>query len=125
MTHSAHVDDFCRKALPPRSMWPEMPYDRIPELAYPPRLNCAVELLDRMVAGGHGDDVVFHFPGGRWTYSDLLERANRIARVLIEDLGVVPGNRVLLRGYNNAMMAACWFAVLKVGGVVEIGRAHI
>ena len=118
MTYSAHVDDFCRRALPPRKMWPEMRYDRIPELAYPPRLNCAVELLDRMVARGHGDDVVFHFPGGRWTYADLLERANRIARVLVEDLALVPGNRVLLRGYNNAMMAACWFAVLKAGGVV-------
>ncbi|HSG40210.1 MAG TPA: AMP-binding protein, partial [Thermoanaerobaculia bacterium] len=48
----------------------------------------------------------------------LLETANRIAHVLVDDLGVVPGERVLLRGPNNPMMAACWFAVLKAGGVV-------
>ena len=118
MTHSAHLDSFCRDALPPRALWPEMRYDGIPELAYPARLNCAVELLDRMVARGHADDTVFHFPGGRWTYAELLEKANCIAHVLVDDLGLVPGNRVLLRGYNNAMMAACWFAVLKAGGVV-------
>jgi len=115
---SGHVDTFCRDALPPRDLWPEMRYDRIPELAYPPRLNCAVELLDRMVAAGHGERTVFHFPGGRWTYAQLLETANRIAHVLVDDLRLVAGNRVLLRGYNNPMMAACWFAILKAGGVV-------
>jgi 2-aminobenzoate-CoA ligase len=94
-----------------------MRYDRA-GLSYPPRLNCATELLDAMVARGHADDPVFHFPGGSWTYADLLERANRIANVLVQDLGVVPGSRVLLRGPNNPMMAACWFAVLKAGGVV-------
>jgi 2-aminobenzoate-CoA ligase len=90
----------------------------LPELNYPQRLNCAVELLDKMVEKGHGDRTVFHFSGGRWTYRQLLETANRIAHVLVEDLGVAPGNRVLLRGPNNPMMAACWFAVLKAGGVV-------
>jgi 2-aminobenzoate-CoA ligase len=116
---SAHVDTFCRDALPPRELWPEMRYDTVPDLlAYPPRLNAAVELLDKMVEAGCGDRTVFHFHGGRWTYRQLLETANRIAHVLVEDLGVVPGNRVLLRGPNNPMMAACWFAVLKAGGVV-------
>ncbi|HEX3157859.1 MAG TPA: AMP-binding protein [Gemmatimonadaceae bacterium] len=115
---SGHVDHFCRDALPPRELWPEMRYDTIPELAYPPRLNCAAELLDRMVETGRGERTVFHFPGGRWTYRHLLETANRIAHVLVEELGVVPGNRVLLRGFNGPMMAACWFAILKAGGVV-------
>ena len=116
---SAHVDTFCRDSLPPREMWPDMPYGSLPELAaYPARLNCAVELLDRMVDAGHGDRTVFHFHGGHWTYRQLLETANRIAHVLVDDLGVVPGERVLLRGPNNPMMAACWFAVLKAGGVV-------
>ena len=96
-----------------------MRYDTIPELAaYPARLNCAAELLDATVAAGHGERTVFHFPGGRWTYAELLATSNRIARVLVEDLGLVPGGRVLLRGPNNPMMAACWFAVLKAGGVV-------
>lgn len=117
-SESGHVEMFARDSLPPRELWPEMRYDRIPELAYPPRLNCAVELLDKMVASGHGDRTVFHTPRGPWTYAQLLGTANRIAHVLVQDIGIVPGNRVLLRGFNNPMMAACWFAVLKAGGVV-------
>jgi 2-aminobenzoate-CoA ligase len=115
---TAHVDTFARDHLPPRSMWPAMDYSSLPELAYPARLNCAVELLDRMAEGAAGDRTAILFDGGRWTYRELLENANRIAGVLRDDLGVVPGNRVLLRGPNNAWMAACWFAVLKAGGVV-------
>ena len=115
---TGHVDTFTRYALPPKDLWPEMRYDRIPDLKYPDYLNCAVELLDRMVERGHGDRTVFHFPGGRWTYRELLERSNRIANVLRDDLGLVPGNRVLLRGYNSPQLAAIWFAVLKAGGVV-------
>ena len=115
---SGHLDTFSRDALPPRELWPEMRYDRIPELAYPPRLNCAAELLDRTVEAGHGERTVFHFPGGSWTYRELLETSNRIAHALVDELGLVPGNRVLLRGYNGPMTAACWFAILKAGGVV-------
>ena len=115
---TAHVDTFARDHLPPRSMWPAMDYTSLPELAYPPRLNCAAELLDRMAEGEGGERTAILFPGGRWTYRQLLETANRIAHVLVEDLGVVPGNRVLLRGANHPWMAACWFAVLKAGGVV-------
>lgn len=115
---SAHVDTFCEDNLPPRELWPVMDYDSIPDLAYPPRLNCAAELLDWAVEAGNGDNVVFHHDGGTWSYSDLLATANRIAHVLVEDLNVVPGNRVLLRAANTPMLAACWFAVLKAGGVV-------
>ncbi|HEV3077341.1 MAG TPA: AMP-binding protein [Thermoanaerobaculia bacterium] len=114
---SAHGDSFCRAALPPRELWPEMRYDALPELAYPARLNSAAELLDRRVAEGDGERTAIHYPGGRWTYSQLLATANRIAHALVDDLGVVPGNRVLLRGPNTPMLAACWFAVLKAGGV--------
>ncbi|HUQ82476.1 MAG TPA: AMP-binding protein, partial [Gemmatimonadaceae bacterium] len=114
---TAHVDTFCRDHLPPRELWPVMDY-ALPELAYPPQLNCATELLDRNVENGDGDRTAFLFPGGRWTYRDVLEMSNRIAHVLISDLGIVPGNRVLLRGPNSPMMAACWFAVVKVGAVV-------
>jgi 2-aminobenzoate-CoA ligase len=115
---SGHVDTFARDALPPHNLWPEMRYDRIPELAYPPRLNCAVELLDRMVAQGYGDRTVFHYPEGRSTYAQLLEVSNQMAHVLVDDFGLVPGNRVLLRGFNSPRMAALWFAILKAGGVV-------
>ena len=88
MTSSGHVDTFARDALPPKALWPEMRYDRIPELAYPERLNCATELLDRM-AERNGDRPVFHFPGGMWTYRHLLEQSNQIAHVLVDDLGLV------------------------------------
>ena len=115
---TAHVDTFCRDALPPKSLWPDMRYDRIPELKYPARLNCAAELLDRMVETGQSDRTVFHFPEGRWTYAQLHEYANQLAHVLVDDLGLEPGNRVLLRGYNGPRMAALWFAILKAGGVV-------
>src|SRR5436305_10933318 len=115
---TAHVDTFCRDSLPPPELMPHMDYSVLPELAYPGRLNAAVELLDRRIAAGEGDRTVFHFPGGTWTYRQLFETANRIAHVLVDDLGIVPGNRVLLRGPNNPMLAACWLAVLQAGGVV-------
>jgi 2-aminobenzoate-CoA ligase len=112
---TAHVDQFARRMLPPRELWPELSAG---EMRYPDRLNCAAELLDAMVVQGGGDRVALRFPGGSWTYRELLEHSNRIAHVLTRDLGLVPGNRVLLRGPNNPMMAACWFAVLKAGGIV-------
>jgi 2-aminobenzoate-CoA ligase len=115
---TAHIDTFARDALPPEELWPEMRYDRIPELAYPRRVNCAAELLDLMVEKGHGDRTVFHFPDGKWTYAQLLEYSNQLAHVLVDDLGLVPGNRVLLRGFNGPRMAALWFAILKAGGIV-------
>src|SRR6185312_2551097 len=114
---TAHVDTFCRDSLPPPELMPQMDYSVLPELAYPARLNAAAELLDRRIAAGDGERTVFLFYGGRWTYRHLLETANRIAHVLVEDLGIVPGNRVLLRGPNHPMLAACWLAVLKAGGV--------
>ena len=89
-----------------------------PELEYPERMNAATMLLDRAVERGWGSRLAVAAPDGlRWTYADLLAEANRIARVLIEDLGLVPGNRVLLRAPNSPMHAACWFAVLKAGGI--------
>ena len=115
---SAYHDDFVRSLLPPPELWPRMDYSTLPELrAYPDRLNAAVELLDRMVEAGHADRPVLHFEGVTWSYRQLLERANRIARVLVEDFGLAPGNRVLLRAANNPMLVACWFAVLKAGGI--------
>src|SRR4030095_3193695 len=115
---SAHVDTFCRDSLPPADLWPQMDFRSLPELAYPSQLNCATELPDPLGDAGHGDRTAFFFPGGRWTYRDVLEMSNRIANVLVDDLGVVPGNRVLLRGPNSPMMVACWFAIVKVGAVV-------
>src|SRR5690242_15196484 len=114
---SAHIDTFARENLPPRELWPVMDYSVLPELRYASQLSVATALLDDMVARGHADRPAICFPGGRWTYAELLEQANRVARTLVEDWGLVPGNRVLLRGPNNAMLAACWFGVLKAGGI--------
>ena len=117
MTHTAHIDTFARDHLPPREQWPDLVFD-LPELQYPERLNCAEELLGRALERGWGGRTAILAPGGlRWTYAELDAHANRIARVLVEDLRLVPGNRVLLRGPNSPMMAACWFAVMKAGGV--------
>jgi 2-aminobenzoate-CoA ligase len=114
---SAHVDQFVRERLPPADLWPRMDWSGVPELAYPDRLNCASELLDSWTARGAGDRIAFHHAAGAWSYRRLFETANRIAHVLVEDLGVVPGHRVLLRAANQPMLVACWFAVLKAGAV--------
>jgi 2-aminobenzoate-CoA ligase len=114
MTPTAHLDTFANDNLPPRSLWPELRFD-LDELSYPDRLNCAVELLDKMVAGGHAQSPAVHGADASWTYQQLLETVDRIAHVLKDDLKLVAGNRVLLRGANNPMMAACVLAVWKAG----------
>ena len=116
---SGMIDRFVHDRMPPGDRWPVMDYGVLPELAaYPGRLNCGVELLDRMVETGFSERPVLTYEGAVWRYADLLERSNRIARVLIEDMGVQPGNRVLLRGANTPTMIACWFAAVKAGAVV-------
>jgi 2-aminobenzoate-CoA ligase len=114
MFPSAHVDTFARDHLPPREQWPDLLLER-PELRYPARLNAAVALLDATIAAGHGERIALRTDAASCTYRQLRAQVDRICRVLIEDLGLVPGNRVLLRGPNSPMMAACWLAVVKCG----------
>ncbi|HXD04517.1 MAG TPA: benzoate-CoA ligase family protein [Burkholderiaceae bacterium] len=113
---SAHVDTFAAEHLPPRELQPEFVFDS-PDLQFPAKLNCASELLDRWVQAGQGERPCILAEGVHWTYADLLSRANRIAHVLVSELGLVPGQRVLLRAPNTPMLAACWFAVMKAGGI--------
>jgi 2-aminobenzoate-CoA ligase len=113
---TAHIDSFARDHLPPSEQQPEFIFE-LPELMFPAQLNCATELLDRHVAEGRGDRVCIRAPGLTWTYRDLKDRADRIAHALVRDMGLVPGNRVLLRAPNNPMLAACWFAVMKAGAI--------
>lgn len=113
---SAHVDRFAADHLPPPDRQPEYLFE-LPALQFPDRLNCATALLDRHVAEGRGERLCIQAPGVRWTYRDLQDRADRIAHVLVGEMGLVPGNRVLLRAPNNPMLAACWFAVMKAGGI--------
>jgi 2-aminobenzoate-CoA ligase len=113
---TAHVDTFCANRMPSPEQLPQIFRD-LAEYSYPENINCAAELLDGLVAAGHGSRTAFIHESGCWTYQRLLETANRIAHVLIEDLEVVPGNRVLLRAPNCPLLVACWFAVIKAGGV--------
>jgi 2-aminobenzoate-CoA ligase len=113
---TAHVDTFTRDNLPPIDQWPDLLLDR-PEFQYPPYLNVAVELTDRMVEKGFGDHVALIGNGRRRTYKELLDWTNRLAHALVEDFGVKPGNRVLIRSGNNPAMVAAWLAVTKVGAV--------
>ena len=117
MAYTAHVDTFARDNLPPRDQWPTFVFDR-PELQYPDRINCAAEFLDRWIDEGRGDEPCLISPHETLTYRQLQERVNRICNVLVQRLGFVPGNRVLLRSANNPMMVAAYLAVLKAGGVV-------
>jgi len=117
MGASAHIDTFARDNLPPRGLWPELVFD-LPELRYPERMNCAAEFLDRALERGWGDRIALRTSEGPCTYAQLAAQVNRIANALVEDLGLVPGNRVLLRSANNPMMVAAFFAVMKAGGIV-------
>nr|WP_197275341.1 AMP-binding protein [Limnohabitans sp. 63ED37-2] len=122
MLPSSHTDTFARDRLPPQDQLPVFIADR-PELDYPNQINCAVELVDRHVQSGRGDRIALHGvsdfnKGGgdfSWTYAQLQDKSNRIAQVLTQDMGLVPGNRILLRGGNSPMMAACLLGALKAG----------
>ncbi|WP_087864064.1 AMP-binding protein, partial [Comamonas thiooxydans] len=116
MSYTAQIDTFAADNLPPPEQQPEFIFE-LPELRFPERLNCAVELLDRHVSEGRGDRLCIQAEGLRWSYADLQLKANRIANVLTQELGLQPGNRVLLCAPNNPMMVACWFGVIKAGGI--------
>jgi 2-aminobenzoate-CoA ligase len=114
---TAHVDPFVRESLPPRELWPDLLYD-LPDLRYPPQTNVVSEILDSHVSAGRGDAPCLVGDSFSWSYKELQHTANRLARVLVEDLDVVPGNRVLLRASNTPMMVATWMAVAKAGAVI-------
>ena len=112
---SAHLDTFSRDHLPPAETWPKFLLDGFD---YPESLNVGAELTDRIVERGFGDNTALIGHGRLRTYKELADWTNRLARALVEDLGVVPGNRVLIRSANNPAMVACWLAALKAGAVV-------
>ncbi|WP_326687425.1 MULTISPECIES: AMP-binding protein [unclassified Streptomyces] len=144
-TPSAHLDTFARDHLPPPEQWPRLLLDD-PALQYPARLNCGTELLDRTVGRLGADRPAFHTggmpppgpepgnapgspsPRRTWSYGELRATVDRLAHVLTGELGVVPGNRVLLRGPTTPELAACWLAVMKAGAVavtvLAAQRAH-
>jgi 2-aminobenzoate-CoA ligase len=115
MEPTAYVDTFARDNLPPAELQPAFLLDGF---SYPSRLNAAVELTDRMVEKGFGDRPALIGNGRLRTYKELADWTNRLARALIEDFGVRPGNRILIRSANNPAMVACWLAAAKAGAIV-------
>src|SRR5437868_99431 len=114
---TGHVDDFARRNLPPSEQWPQLLLDR-PEFQYPEYLNVGVELTDRMVEQGFGDHTALIGNGRQRTYKELADWSNRLAHALVENYGVKPGNRVLIRSGNNPALVAAWLAATKAGAVV-------
>src|SRR6202020_2142413 len=112
---TAHTDTFTRDNLPPGQLWPHIALNGFD---YPDELNIGVELTDRMVSRGFGDHVALIGNGRRRTYKELSDWTNRIAHALVEDFGVKPGNRILIRAANNPALVACWLAATKAGAVV-------
>ncbi|MGQ0564596.1 MAG: AMP-binding protein [Gemmobacter sp.] len=112
---TGHVDTFTRDRLPPPDQWPDLILDGFD---YPDWLNAGVELTDRMVERGFGDNVALSGNGRSRTYKELADWSNRIAHALVEDFGIRPGNRILIRSANNPAMVACWLAATKAGAVV-------
>jgi 2-aminobenzoate-CoA ligase len=113
---SAQADRFVHDRLPPPDQWPTLRYDR-PELRFPPQLNAVEELLDKAAQKGWGGRPLLRSSKIVLTYGDVRDRVDRICRVLTEDLGLVPGNRVLIRGGNSIGLALAWLAVVKAGMV--------
>jgi 2-aminobenzoate-CoA ligase len=111
---SGYADGFARAMLPPPAQWPELVFD-LPSLQYPARFNCAATLLDTALDAGWGARTALVGAGARWTYAQLAARVDRIAHVLMTDLRLVTGNRVLVHGANCPMTAACILAVIKAG----------
>jgi 2-aminobenzoate-CoA ligase len=116
MAETAHVDTYARDNLPPREAWPDLIFTR-PEYRYPERLNCVHRFLDRWIEEGRGDAPCIYGDDKIYTYRELQALVNRIANVLVGKLGLVAGNRVLLRSANNPMMVAAYLAVMKAGGI--------
>ncbi len=112
-----YTDNFAHDKLPPIELQPDYVFGH-PDFDFPDSLNCVDQLLDNHIKAGKGDAIAIRTFTETWTYQDLYEKSNQIAHVLVEDLGFVSGNRVLIRSANNPMFVACWFAILKAGGIV-------
>lgn len=111
---STQIDRFVHDRLPSADAMPQLIFER-PELQFPAQLNAVVELLDRRVARGEDSRILLRDARQSLTYAEVLDRVNQVGHVLIGDMGLVTGNRVLLRGGNSIAMAIAWLAVVKVG----------
>lgn len=112
-----YADNFAHQHLPPQELQPDYILDD-PDFQFPENLNCVDRLLDNHIREGRGNTIAIRTFTETWTYQDLYDKSNQIAHVLVEDMGMVSGNRVLIRSANNPMFVAVWFAILKAGGIV-------
>jgi 2-aminobenzoate-CoA ligase len=125
LSPSGYGDTFARDHLPPAELWPTLEFTT-ELLDYPERLNAGAELIDAAVVAYGPDRPALRTPDGTvWTYGELYSRANQIAHVLADDLGLIPGNRVMLRSPNNPWTVAAWLGVLKAGGIVVTTMAAL
>jgi len=113
-----YIDNFAHINLPNKDLQPNYIFTDLPQFHHPEMLNCVDRLLDNHIKEGRGNNICIRTFEVTWTYQELFEKANQIAHVLVEDLGLKSGNRVLIRSANNPMMVACWYAILKAGGIV-------
>ena len=113
-----YADNFAHDNLPGLDLHPDYVFLDLPKFHQPEMLNCVDRLLDQHIREGRGETICIRTFETTWTYQDLYDKSNQIAHVLVNDLGLVPGNRVLIRSANNPLMVACWFAILKAGGIV-------
>ena len=113
-----YEDNFAHDSLPSLDLQPDYVFLDLPQFQRPEMLDCVEQLLDNHINEGRGDTICIRTFEETWTYQDLYNKANQIAHVLVEDFKLKSGNRVLIRSANNPMMVACWFAVLKAGGIV-------
>lgn len=113
-----YTDNFAHEHLPSPDLQPDYVFLDLPQFSRPEMLNCVEKLLDNHIREGRGNNPCIRTFDTTWTYNDLYEKANQIAHVLVDDLGLQSGNRVLIRSANNPMMVACWFGILKAGGIV-------
>jgi 2-aminobenzoate-CoA ligase len=111
---SAQIDRFVHDHLPPRAQWPELTHD-LPELQLPPQINLVQALFDRAEAADHSQRPLLRSDERTLSYAQARAEVNRIANLLTDELGLVPGNRVLLRGGNSMAMALAWLAVVQAG----------
>ncbi len=116
MRDTCHLDTFVVDNLPPPDRMPDL--INLKELGYPKHLNATVELVDRHVLDGRGDRIAIRAPGLVWTYAQLSHVIDRMANMLVDMLGMRPGNRVLLRSANNPTKVALYLAIIKAGGIV-------
>ena len=110
------IDTFAKDNLPPRELWPEFDLSH-PAYDYPERFNCVTRFVDRWVEEGQGGRTALMTPESAMTYAQVAEQVNRLAQVLVDDFGLIPGNRVLLRSANTPMMVIAYMAVIKAGGI--------